>query len=173
MGFTLLGLVLTLVIVGILAAVVMPKFFGLARDARIAKVNGLAGAVTVAMNMVHAKARLEGAMYANAQNRSAGTVWVTIGGGDQVRIWNEWPDRWWDGIGVTLAGATPASGGYLSTQPYPYAGFLFYGYGNTVLPNGLAGWALQDAPYPGNCAVTYDNDGSGSPPVVGVDIAGC
>lgn len=172
-GFTLVELVVALAVAGILAAVVVPKFLGLAKDARMAKVNGLAGTVAVAMNMVHAKAVLEGALYANAQDHSAGTVWVTIGGGNRIRIWNEWPDRWWDGIGVALSGASPSSGGYLSTQPYPYEGFTFYGYGNGVLPDGFAGWALQGAPDPGNCAVTYDNDGSGSLPVVGVVTGGC
>lgn len=172
-GVTLLELLVVLMVVGILAAVIMPKFLGLAKDARIAKVNSLAGSVAVAMNMVHTKANLQGALYANAVNRGSGTVWVNIGGGVQVRIWNEWPDRWWDGIGISLAGASPSTGGYLSTQPYPYDGFVFYGYGNSVLPGGLAGWALSGATHPGNCSVTYDNSGNGVSPLIGVTTSGC
>lgn len=172
-GVTLLELLVVMLVVGILAAVLLPKFLGLTKDARIAKVSSLAASVADAMNMLHTKADLQGALYANVANRSSGTVWVNIGGGAQVRIWNEWPDRWWDGIGVTLAGASPPTGGYLSTQPYPYNGFIFYGYGNSILPGGLAGWALSGAPNPGQCSVTYDNNGNGALPRVGVTTAGC
>lgn len=53
-GFTLIELVCTITILGILAATAIPRFANLGSEARIAKVNAMAGALHSAAQMWHA-----------------------------------------------------------------------------------------------------------------------
>lgn len=64
-GFTLIELIVVIVILGVLAITAAPKFIDLQSDAKIARLQGLAGAIKSANNLVHAKALLSGANLGN------------------------------------------------------------------------------------------------------------
>ena len=161
-GFTLIELVFVILILGVLAAVALPRITSSAADARTSAVNALAAAVKVSMRQINLAATTRGT---SGQN----TGWFQVDANTSVRMWNGYPDRWWDGIGITQPGADTSQSNYLSTTPVVYDSFTFYGYSG---PLGNAGWEVTYAPNPAQCSVQYIYNGSGEP-VIQTATSGC
>ena len=169
-GFTLIECIMVIVILGVLSTVAMPRFIDLATSARSAAIQSLSGAVRTALGLVNLQMAVIGAGGADADPQLA---WLTLADGTHVRMWNGYPDRWCDGVGAILQGSvTPTTGCYQSTAPVTLNQYTFYGYGNSHTPNGHAGWRMESAPNPAQCAVEYHYRGSAAP-VVTAYTSGC
>ncbi|QFI36476.1 type II secretion system protein [Moritella marina ATCC 15381] len=81
-GFTLIELVIVIIVLGVLAATAVPKFINLRADSKAATLEAIRGSMESAMQLVYAKAAIEG--------KTTGEAEITING-VQVPIYNGYP----------------------------------------------------------------------------------
>jgi MSHA pilin protein MshA len=77
-GFTLIELIVVIVILGILAATALPRFVNLQSDARAASMQGLAGSMRAAVELIRGRWLVTGSTTATTVTTADGSV-VTVG----------------------------------------------------------------------------------------------
>jgi MSHA pilin protein MshA len=154
-GFSLVELVVVIVILGVLAAFVVPRFLNLGASARIAAVNGLAGSLKSAVALVH------GACVATPDCLSTVPEDKTVVlDGKTVALWSNYPNGGVP-LGVASADTIVDASGFQVTSGGP-SGFIY-----TI-------FTLPTAPDPTQCGVTYTEAANlTTPPVVTTLTGGC
>ncbi len=166
-AFTLIELLVVLIILGVLAAVALPRFIDTRDRALLAKLHGMRGSLVTAVELVHAQAQLQGL--------TDGVATISVAGAN-IRLHSGYPQAHWNRavrylIRLDTIAWTP--GGTVCEAPWCGRGFqrsvagapAVAGRGSKVWPEGYE-WTDR-------CGVYYINNEDGTAPLFGVLTADC
>jgi len=155
-GFTLIELVIVITIIAILAAIALPRYIAMQRDARVAKMQAVYGSVRTAAALARARCELDlVAVPAGTCTAAAGTANMD---GIAVNMVNRYPAATLvAGIGVAagIDPVTPANDGLVIVA------------GNPILIRAVGATTAA------TCQISYTQAAAGAAPAITLNTAGC
>jgi MSHA pilin protein MshA len=136
-GFTLIELVIVITIIAILAAIALPRYIAVQKDARIAKMQALYGSVRTAAALAKARCELDSAQGLTAAGTCGNAAPQVNMDGTLVDMVNRYPAATATGIQAAASIVAASEGVAISTA----------GTTMTISESG--------APTPANCSFTY------------------